>query len=396
MSPEPDSSLRPSPTRSRPAIVTGRRSSMSASPRLRQIEQQPRIHPAAICPGRSRLPARLATRADRGHRRRSRPLRRLGRRPARLPAPGGRGRLRPCRPGARHRGLAPRPLVPRLAPAAGDLRPLRHAHRRRRRRLRPEALQRPPAARPQGHDERGGICTSSRRACSRGGAPRRSAASWSWACRAAMCSSRPARWPSIPTSRSRRSIRLVFALFERRRSVSGVLRYLVDHDIRLPDRIRRGPDKGDVRWTRPNRTDAARHAAQPGLCRSLCLWPAHLTAACGCPASRTAAVASSAIQEPGWCCAAALVRPTLTGTPTSGTKSRWPPTARRHLAFPRGGAGAARRAWSCVVAAAIAWRSPTTTTAVRRATSATRWRRPSARPAASRSAPARSTSWSAR
>jgi DNA invertase Pin-like site-specific DNA recombinase len=47
-------------------------------------------------------------------------------------------------------------------------------------------------------------------------------------------------------------IRLVFALFERRRSVSGVLRYLVDHDIRLPDRIRRGPHKGEVHWTRPN------------------------------------------------------------------------------------------------------------------------------------------------
>ena len=47
-------------------------------------------------------------------------------------------------------------------------------------------------------------------------------------------------------------IRLVFTLFERRRSVSGILRYLVDHDIRLPDRIRRGPHKGDVHWTRPN------------------------------------------------------------------------------------------------------------------------------------------------
>jgi DNA invertase Pin-like site-specific DNA recombinase len=48
-------------------------------------------------------------------------------------------------------------------------------------------------------------------------------------------------------------IRLVFALFERRRSVSGVLRYLVDHDIRLPDRVRAGPDKGEVQWTRPSR-----------------------------------------------------------------------------------------------------------------------------------------------
>ncbi len=47
-------------------------------------------------------------------------------------------------------------------------------------------------------------------------------------------------------------IRLVFALFERRRSVSGVLRYLVDHDIRLPDRVRAGSHKGEVHWTRPS------------------------------------------------------------------------------------------------------------------------------------------------
>src|SRR4051794_17866180 len=62
-------------------------------------------------------------------------------------------------------------------------------------------------------------------------------------------------------------IRLVFAIFERRRSVSGVLRYLVDHDIQLPDRIRAGPIKGDVRWNRPSRatlSDLLRHPAYAG------------------------------------------------------------------------------------------------------------------------------------
>src|SRR3954462_6015409 len=49
-----------------------------------------------------------------------------------------------------------------------------------------------------------------------------------------------------PDEEVQRVIRLVFALFERRRSISGVLRYLVDHDIALPDRIRSGPEKGDV------------------------------------------------------------------------------------------------------------------------------------------------------
>ena len=62
-------------------------------------------------------------------------------------------------------------------------------------------------------------------------------------------------------------IRLVFAVFERRRSISGLLRYLVDHDIRLPDRIRTGTNKGEVHWTRPSRAtlcDLLRHPAYAG------------------------------------------------------------------------------------------------------------------------------------
>ena len=70
-----------------------------------------------------------------------------------------------------------------------------------------------------------------------------------------------------PDEGVRQVIGLVFAVFERRRSVSGVLRYLVAHDIQLPDRVRAGPDKGDVRWNRPNRTtlsDLFRHPAYAG------------------------------------------------------------------------------------------------------------------------------------
>jgi DNA invertase Pin-like site-specific DNA recombinase len=62
-------------------------------------------------------------------------------------------------------------------------------------------------------------------------------------------------------------IRLVFALFERRRSIRGVLLYLVEHDLRLPDRIRSGPDKGEIRWNRPNHTtlqDMLRHPGYAG------------------------------------------------------------------------------------------------------------------------------------
>jgi DNA invertase Pin-like site-specific DNA recombinase len=70
-----------------------------------------------------------------------------------------------------------------------------------------------------------------------------------------------------PDEGVRQAIGLVFAVFERRRSVSGVLRYLVDHEIQLPDRVRTGPDKGDVRWNRPNRatlSDLLRHPAYAG------------------------------------------------------------------------------------------------------------------------------------
>lgn len=70
-----------------------------------------------------------------------------------------------------------------------------------------------------------------------------------------------------PDEGVQRAIRLVFAVFERRRSISGVLRYLVDHDLQLPDRIRSGPNKGYVCWNRPNRatlSDMLRHPAYAG------------------------------------------------------------------------------------------------------------------------------------
>src|SRR5215213_7051130 len=70
-----------------------------------------------------------------------------------------------------------------------------------------------------------------------------------------------------PDEQVRATIRLVFDVFERRRSVYAVLRYLVDHDIQLPDRVRGGPDKGEVRWNRPNQAtigDMLRHPAYAG------------------------------------------------------------------------------------------------------------------------------------
>jgi hypothetical protein len=70
-----------------------------------------------------------------------------------------------------------------------------------------------------------------------------------------------------PDEGVRSVIRLVFDIFERRRSIRGVLTYLVDHDIALPDRARSGPCKGEVRWNRPNHAtvaDMLRHPAYAG------------------------------------------------------------------------------------------------------------------------------------
>jgi DNA invertase Pin-like site-specific DNA recombinase len=56
-----------------------------------------------------------------------------------------------------------------------------------------------------------------------------------------------------PDEQAQNVIRLAFDLFQRLRTVSGVLRYLVEHDIRMPVRVRGGPAKGELEWRRPSR-----------------------------------------------------------------------------------------------------------------------------------------------
>jgi DNA invertase Pin-like site-specific DNA recombinase len=48
-------------------------------------------------------------------------------------------------------------------------------------------------------------------------------------------------------------VALIFAQFERRGTLNGVLKYLVAHHIELPHRVRSGSGKGDLEWHRPNR-----------------------------------------------------------------------------------------------------------------------------------------------
>jgi DNA invertase Pin-like site-specific DNA recombinase len=48
--------------------------------------------------------------------------------------------------------------------------------------------------------------------------------------------------------RARDCVQLVFEVFEKRRSLHGVVRYFHAHGVQLPDRLRGGPAKGDLVW----------------------------------------------------------------------------------------------------------------------------------------------------
>ncbi|MEI6560365.1 MAG: recombinase family protein [Rhodospirillaceae bacterium] len=56
-----------------------------------------------------------------------------------------------------------------------------------------------------------------------------------------------------PDEQAQATIRLVFDLFERFKTVGKVMRYLVDHDIRMPVRCRSGLRMGELEWHRVNR-----------------------------------------------------------------------------------------------------------------------------------------------
>jgi DNA invertase Pin-like site-specific DNA recombinase len=56
-----------------------------------------------------------------------------------------------------------------------------------------------------------------------------------------------------PDEQAQATIRQVFALFQRFRTVGKVLCYLVEHDIRMPVRAQGGPGKGELEWRRANR-----------------------------------------------------------------------------------------------------------------------------------------------
>jgi len=57
-----------------------------------------------------------------------------------------------------------------------------------------------------------------------------------------------------PDEQAQAVIELIFDQFARVGTIHAVLRYLVQHQIRVPQRVRCGPSKGELVWRRPNRT----------------------------------------------------------------------------------------------------------------------------------------------
>lgn len=56
-----------------------------------------------------------------------------------------------------------------------------------------------------------------------------------------------------PDEEAQSVIQMIFDLFERKRTIDGVLRNLVKENIRLPKRLTTGLNKGELEWRKPNR-----------------------------------------------------------------------------------------------------------------------------------------------
>jgi hypothetical protein len=56
-----------------------------------------------------------------------------------------------------------------------------------------------------------------------------------------------------PDQRPRATVRLVFDLLDRFKTVGKVMTYLIEHDIRMPVRLRGGAGKGELEWRRVSR-----------------------------------------------------------------------------------------------------------------------------------------------
>jgi len=68
-----------------------------------------------------------------------------------------------------------------------------------------------------------------------------------------MCAERPGEAVLDPDEQAQTVVRLIFSKFAELGTLHAVLRWLVDHDVRVGMRLHAGPDKGELIWRRPNR-----------------------------------------------------------------------------------------------------------------------------------------------
>ena len=66
-----------------------------------------------------------------------------------------------------------------------------------------------------------------------------------------------------PDEQAQATVRLIFDLFDRFRTVGKVMTYLVEHDIRMPVRRREGAGKGELEWRRVSRPTLLNLFANP-------------------------------------------------------------------------------------------------------------------------------------
>lgn len=71
-------------------------------------------------------------------------------------------------------------------------------------------------------------------------------------------------WAIDPDERVQATVRLIFGRFDRETTLHGLLRYLVRHGIRIPVRLNSGPNRGELKWRRPNRTTLCNLLHHPG------------------------------------------------------------------------------------------------------------------------------------
>ncbi|MCP3984234.1 MAG: recombinase family protein, partial [bacterium] len=57
-----------------------------------------------------------------------------------------------------------------------------------------------------------------------------------------------------PDEQAQAVMAMIFGVFERCRTIQGVLHHLVRHQVRLPCRAESGPRKGELEWRSPNRS----------------------------------------------------------------------------------------------------------------------------------------------